>query len=151
VQHRSTATFLAVSAGILGLALGCSREEQAATPATPPAATAPAPSAPAAPSAAAPDGDAVAEATKIFKERCVTCHGPNGAGDGPASGGLTPKPRNFTLADWQKSVTDEHIEQIIQYGGPAVGLSAAMPANPDLMSKPAVVSALRQHVRELAK
>ena len=46
---------------------------------------------------------------------------------------------------------DEYIEQIVQYGGAAVGKSAAMPANPDLMSKPAVVAALRAHVRALAK
>jgi mono/diheme cytochrome c family protein len=154
VHHRSIRSFVLVAAGIVGLALACSREEKAAEPAAPPAATTPAraASAPAAPAAlAGGDAAATAEATKIFTERCVTCHGPNGAGDGPASAGLTPKPRNFTLAEWQKSVTDEHIEQIIQYGGPAVGLSAAMPANPDLMSKPAVVTALRQHVRSLAK
>ena len=52
---------------------------------------------------------------------------------------------------WQKSVSDEYIEQILQYGGAAVGKSPAMPANPDLMSKPAVVAALRAHVRSLAK
>jgi mono/diheme cytochrome c family protein len=81
----------------------------------------------------------------------VTCHGPNGAGDGPASAGLVPPPRNFQDAAWQKSVTDEHIEKIVQYGGAAVNKSPAMPANPDLMSKPAVVAALRAHVRALAK
>jgi mono/diheme cytochrome c family protein len=94
---------------------------------------------------------AQAEAEKIFSERCVTCHGANGAGDGPASASLVPKPRNFQDPAWQKSVSDEHIEQIVQYGGAAVGKSAAMPANPDLTSKPAVVAALRAHVRSLAK
>ena len=64
--------------------------------------------------------------------------------------GLMPKPRNFQDAAWQKSVSDEHIEQIVQYGGAAVGKSPAMPANPDLTSKPEVVAALRAHVRALA-
>jgi mono/diheme cytochrome c family protein len=131
----------------LGLAWGCSQAEQA--PGTAPAAPAPA-AAPAAP-AAAPAADATAEAEKIFAERCVACHGANGAGDGPASAGLTPPPRNFQDPAWQQSVTDAHIEQIVQYGGAAVGKSAAMPANPDLTSKPDVVTALRAHVRSLAK
>lgn len=104
-----------------------------------------------APSQTAPAAaDPHAEAEEIFKTRCTTCHGPEGKGDGPASVTLNPKPRNFSDQEWQKQVTDEHIEKIIQYGGAAVGKSAAMPGNPDLMSKPAVVAALREHVRSLA-
>lgn len=91
------------------------------------------------------------EAEEIFSTRCTTCHGPTGQGDGPASAGLTPKPRNFHDGGWQSGVTDQHLETIIQYGGAAVGKSAAMPANPDLTSKPAVVTALRVHIRDLAK
>jgi mono/diheme cytochrome c family protein len=116
----------------------------------PPAESAPAAQAPA-PAPAAPAASAVAEATQIFDTRCFTCHGKQGAGDGPASAGLTPPPRNLQDPAWQASVSDEHIRQIIQYGGAAVGKSAAMPANPDLMSKPEVVEALRAHVRGLAK
>ena len=112
---------------------------------------APAPTAPAAAAPAAAAPTAQAEAEKIFSERCVTCHGANGAGDGPASAGLVPKPRNFQDPAWQQSVSDQHIEQIVQYGGAAVGKSPTMPANPDLTSKPEVVAALRAHVRGLAK
>lgn len=93
---------------------------------------------------------AMSEAQQIFSTRCVTCHGAEGAGDGAASAGLTPRPRNFQDDSWQTSVTDEHIERIIQYGGAAVGKSPAMPANPDLTSKPEVVSALREHIRSLS-
>lgn len=91
------------------------------------------------------------EAQEIFATRCTPCHGPNGAGDGPGSAGLTPPPRNFTDAAWQKSVDDNHIETIIKFGGMAVGKSPAMPPNPDLMAKPEVVSALRQVVRGFKK
>src|SRR5262249_10969543 len=91
------------------------------------------------------------EATNIFSTRCTTCHGPTGHGDGPASAGLSPKPRNFSDKTWQASVTDEHIEKIVQYGGAAVGKSAAMPPNPDLVAKPAVIAALRAHVRQLGQ
>jgi mono/diheme cytochrome c family protein len=87
------------------------------------------------------------EAENIFTSRCLPCHGPTGGGDGPASNGLTPKPRNFHDASWQTSVTTEHITKIIRYGGAAVGKSAAMPANPDLTERGGVVAALTGKVR----
>lgn len=114
---------------------------------------APPASAPAAPAAAAPaplTPEVRAEARELFATRCTPCHGPRGAGDGPASAGLTPRPRDFTDKAWQASVTDQHIETIIQYGGAAVAKSPAMPPNPDLTAKPDVVSALREHLRGLA-
>ncbi|NMO14830.1 cytochrome c [Pyxidicoccus fallax] len=89
------------------------------------------------------------EAEEVFNSRCSVCHGPRGAGDGPASKGLTPPPRNFQDTDWQGEVSDEHIEKIIAYGGGAVGRSPAMPPNPDLADKP-VVRGLREHIRGLA-
>jgi mono/diheme cytochrome c family protein len=142
-----------VSAALLAIAAcepsGSPDKDTGTAPAaaTPPAApAAPAPAAPAAASASARD-----EALQIFQTRCVTCHGPQGEGNGPGSAGLTPPPRNFRDPAWQTSVTDEHIEQIIQYGGAAVGRSPAMPANPDLTSKPEVVAALRAHVRSLGR
>jgi len=95
--------------------------------------------------------EAKKEAEDIFSTRCMTCHGPQGHGDGPASAGLTPRPRNFSDKSWQTAVTNAHIENIIQYGGVAVGKSPAMPPNPDLVAKPAIVKALRAHVRNLGK
>jgi mono/diheme cytochrome c family protein len=91
----------------------------------------------------------VAQADQIFNSRCVTCHGPEGRGDGPGSTALDPKPRNFQDPQWQDSVSDDHIAKIIQYGGAAVGKAPMMPGNPDLMSKPEVVAALVKHVRSL--
>jgi mono/diheme cytochrome c family protein len=136
-------------------ALACGEREAAPPAAAPPEAAAPAPAAPAAqaPSApaAAPSAGAVEEAKQIFSTRCFTCHGSEGAGDGPGSVALTPKPRNFQDGAWQDSVTDEHIEKIIMYGGAAVGRSPTMPGNPDLMSKPEVVRALVAHVRGLRR
>ena len=143
-----------VLAAALAFPTACGRGDAPSAPPAP-AATAPAPAPTAAPASnAAPGGPSEAaehEAEQIFQTRCVTCHGPRGEGNGPASAGLTPPPRNFTDPAWQTSVTDAHIEQIIQYGGAAVAKSPAMPANPDLMAKPEVVAALRAHVRELAK
>jgi mono/diheme cytochrome c family protein len=92
---------------------------------------------------------AMKEADEIYKGRCTMCHGPSGKGDGPAGAALSPKPRDLGDPAWQRSVTDEHIEKIIQSGGPAVGKSPLMPANPDLNAKPDVIKALRVIVRNL--
>ena len=87
----------------------------------------------------------------MFGLRCMPCHGAGGAGDGPASNGLTPKPANFTSPEWQAKVTDDHIEKIILYGGTAVGKSAAMPPNPDLEARVGIIKGLRIHLRSLKK
>ncbi len=93
---------------------------------------------------------AMKEAQEIFSTRCATCHGASGKGDGPGSAALNPKPRNLSDPEWQKSVSDDYIEKIVQYGGAAVGKSAMMPGNPDLISKPDVVKGIRATVRDLA-
>ena len=135
-------------AGLLAASvLACGERE-----ATPPAAPAPAAPAASAPSAAAaPAAAADDEAKQIFATRCLTCHGAGGAGNGPGSASLDPKPRNFQDAAWQASVTDEHIEKIVMYGGAAVGRSPTMPGNPDLMARPEVVRALVAYVRGLVR
>ncbi|MEO8196183.1 MAG: cytochrome c [Thermoanaerobaculia bacterium] len=129
----------------LGGLVGCGNKPQAEPGA--------APTAPAAAAAQTPANAAATEkqATTIWVSRCVTCHGEKGLGDGAASLGLVPPPRNFSDPAWQASVTDEHIEKIIMYGGSAVGKSPGMPPNPDLMAKKDVVAALRAHVRSLSK
>jgi len=131
--------------GLFGLA-GCSDKSSGGGGAAPAGGGA----APAA-GGSAPSAEDAKAATELFANRCTPCHGAGGAGDGAASAGLTPKPANFTLADWQGKVTDEHIEKIIVFGGQAVGKAAAMPPNPDLDSKPGVVKALRAHIRSLKK
>jgi mono/diheme cytochrome c family protein len=93
--------------------------------------------------------EAAKEAETVWQARCSTCHGAAGKGDGAAAAALSPKPRDFSQQAWQSSVTDEHIEKIIAEGGQGVGLSMLMPANPDLVAKPAVIKALRAHVRSL--
>ena len=48
-------------------------------------------------------------------------------------------------------MTDETLTKAIVEGGPAVGLSAAMPGNPDLADRPAVVAALIKQIRAWGK
>lgn len=63
----------------------------------------------------------------LYVQRCAPCHGTNGKGDGPAGKMLNPPPKDFATALNGKG--DDWIAQVITQGGPAVGLSAAMPAN----------------------
>lgn len=143
---RREAIYMVALAACL-VVLGCSKQEEA--PSAPP--EEPVRAEPAAPSEPVAAKEPAVEAQEIFQSRCVTCHGENGKGDGPGSAALNPKPRDYTSADWQKSVTDDHIKKIILEGGPAVGLSPLMPPNPDLKDKPEVVDALVKVVRNLGE
>ncbi len=142
VGHARMRWVAALAAGAL-VTLGCSEKKEA-----------PSASAPGAQASAAGGAEVtpavLEEAREVFATRCTPCHGPRGAGDGPASAGLTPPPRNLQDKAWQGQVSDEHLERIIAYGGGAVGRSPAMPPNPDLADKP-VVKGLRQHIRALAE
>ena len=39
---------------------------------------------------------------RVFAQRCAVCHGAEGAGDGPASKSLSPKPANLTTHEFQQ-------------------------------------------------
>lgn len=91
------------------------------------------------------------QAQEIFQNRCATCHGPFGRGDGPGAAALNPKPQNYGDEAWQQKVTDAEIEKAIVQGGAAVGRSPQMVPNPDLADKPGVVAALREKVRSFGK
>jgi mono/diheme cytochrome c family protein len=103
------------------------------------------------PASASTGGGAAKTAREIFTSRCVTCHGALGRGDGPGAVGLVPPPRDLTDAAWQATVSDQDLEKVIAYGGFAVGKSAGMPPNPDLMARREVVAELRAMVRALAE
>jgi mono/diheme cytochrome c family protein len=90
---------------------------------------------------------AAQEAKEMFKTVCSVCHGVDGKGDGVAAANLNPKPRNYTDKAWQKSVTDDHIREIILKGGAAMGKSPLMPAQTQLAGKPEVVDELVKIVR----
>ena len=127
------------AAGVLLIVAACGKAESAA----------PAPVVHVEPSAASAAVAAVTEtAEDVFKNRCTPCHGASGLGDGPAAAALNPKPRNYTDAAWQKSVSDDQLKNTILYGGPAVGKSAAMPSQPDLEAKPVVLAGLIKIIRD---
>ena len=92
--------------------------------------------------------DARAKAHDIFTERCATCHGTDGRGNGPAAANLKPKPIDFHNQNWQKSLTDDVMTKAIIFGGRSVGKSGQMAPNPDLENEPAIVAALVEKIRQ---
>jgi mono/diheme cytochrome c family protein len=94
-----------------------------------------------------PASPAAAEAKKVWKDKCVTCHGETGLGNGPGAMALDPKPRSFRDPTWQAQTDDARIRKVIVEGGAAVGLSPGMAPNPELTDKPEVVTELLALVR----
>lgn len=59
--------------------------------------------------------------------RCITCHGKNGKGDGPAAHFHKPAPRDFTDCEFQQSRDDGELFWIIKHGSPGTGMQAMIP------------------------
>ncbi len=77
-------------------------------------------------------GDA-AKGKAIFTANCASCHGDSGKGDGPVGAALTPKPRDFTQAQFKldslkdgKPGSDAALAAVIKNGAAAYGGSPLM-------------------------
>ena len=132
---------------VLALLVGCSKNDQ------PPPPTSGSPmaqpeSGPKGKKAAGAVGD---KAQQMFMTVCATCHGADGSGNGPAAETLNPKPRNYTDAAWQASVTDEDLRKTILLGGQGVGKSPMMPGNPQLKDDAETLDGLVQIIRGFGK
>ena len=62
-----------------------------------------------------------------YAKACAVCHGPAGRGDGPSAAGLATKPTDLTDGRLLNPLPDGFLINIILNGGPAEGLSPAMP------------------------
>jgi mono/diheme cytochrome c family protein len=95
--------------------------------------------------------DGPQDAPTVYKNQCAMCHGNGGRGDGISAPALKVKPRDYTDAAWQASVTDDDIKNIIVQGGKALGKSEAMAPYPDLAKQPEVLNGLVQIIRGFGK
>lgn len=82
--------------------------------------------------------ESAATGAEIYKTYCLACHGENGAGDGPAGVGLSPKPKDLpelaatvgddylfwriakgksgtSMVGWQGTLDDEKIWQLVSF------------------------------------
>jgi mono/diheme cytochrome c family protein len=88
---------------------------------------------------------AAPSAADQYAEKCAACHGTTGNGDGPAGQAMSPPPAPFSTA--LKGKSDSWIATVITKGGPAVGMTPAMPPHPTLSSDQ--VDALVQYIKGL--
>jgi len=68
---------------------------------------------------------------KVYRKRCIFCHGDEGGGDGVASERLMPKPRDFTMGLYKYRTTpsgllptDDDLFRVISKGLPGTGMPA---------------------------
>lgn len=98
------------------------------------------------------DGTEVVEARfnagQTFGIICATCHGPGGAGDGPAGVALDPRPANFTDPAFWETRDRDRIVNVITNGAASVGGSPLMVAWGASFT-PEQIQALADHVMSL--
>ena len=129
----------AVGTALALFAFGCGEQSEAPTPpkpaerapAAPPAKPPAPPSAPAkapdTPSAESAAVKADAKAGKAdYQIYCASCHGETGAGDGPVSQALNPKPARHSDGAYMNPLTDDYLFKVIKFGGASVGKSPMM-------------------------
>jgi high-affinity iron transporter len=80
----------------------------------------------------------------LFVQRCASCHGPAGAGDGPLASALSKLPRELNSFAWQVEKSDAQVAASVRDG--VAGTS--MPPHRDLSS--AELDQLVAHLRTLA-
>jgi len=98
------------------------------------------------PTAATPAS--VAKGKELFTELgCNGCHGDAGTGDGPASAGLDPSPRNFTNAKWHAARSDGELKYTDFKGSEGT----AMIANESMYDEPNDVWDVINYIRSLKK
>lgn len=93
----------------------------------------------------------------IYASYCVTCHGADGKGHGPAAAALNPKPRDFTSGAFYfdananaKTGEDIDLARVIREGPKAFGGSPAMPAWKETLDEQQVRD-LVAYVQQVAK
>ncbi len=84
---------------------------------------------------------------QVYDDKCASCHGASGNGDGAAAAALSPPPKAFTTS--LKGKTDDWIAKVTKEGGPAVGLPPTMPPSSDLSD--AQIKGLVAYMKQLAK
>lgn len=66
----------------------------------------------------------IAHGKKLFQQNCAACHGPSGAGDGPAGGALVPPPRNIIEGKWTKGGDEISLFKTLQAGISGTSMAA---------------------------
>ncbi len=109
------------------IALACSAAEEAPKPApSTPAKPTPMPGEPPPPPPVKPRPADAANGGKLYATYCASCHGAQGAGDGPVAASLDPAPTRHDDGTTMNALSNEQLVAVIKLGGPAVGKSPMM-------------------------
>lgn len=65
----------------------------------------------------------LAEGKKNYLTYCVSCHGTEGKGDGPAADSLNPKPRNFSKEQFKFGTKPEEVFKTLSNGSPGTAMA----------------------------
>jgi high-affinity iron transporter len=84
---------------------------------------------------AATAGDDTEQGRRVFQIYCASCHGPEGAGDGPAAAELDPAPRNLKRDAYRFGETRADLYAVITNGAGARGGSSRMQPYGALLSE----------------
>ncbi|HSB52427.1 MAG TPA: c-type cytochrome [Dissulfurispiraceae bacterium] len=82
------------------------------------------------------DEDVLTEGAKIYAEKCASCHGDKGQGDGPQGKDLDPPPSPLAASVRMPIATDSYLFWAIADGGRE--LKTAMPAFRDVLGDEAI-------------
>jgi mono/diheme cytochrome c family protein len=80
-----------------------------------------------------PDTNTISEGHTLYQEKCASCHGETGMGDGEAASSLNPSPALLAYMIQMPMAVDEYMFWSVSDGGEAFG--TAMPAFKDTLTK----------------
>jgi mono/diheme cytochrome c family protein len=74
----------------------------------------------------------------VYRERCATCHGDGGRGDGPALASSPLRPPDFSDCQFAAREPDADFFAVVHEGGPARAFDALMPRHGALLREDAI-------------
>ncbi len=77
------------------------------------------------PAAQEPDAQVLEQGKSIYAEQCLSCHGAEGKGDGPAARFLDPPARDLSAGDWQYAADGsvDAVAELIKVGIDDTGMT----------------------------
>lgn len=81
----------------------------------------------------APDSDTIGAGRALYREKCASCHGATGMGDGEVANSLSPSPALLAYLIQMPNSVDEYMIWSISDGGAAFGTK--MPAYKNVLTK----------------
>lgn len=71
-----------------------------------------------------PTQASIARGAELFAQNCVSCHGKEGLGNGPAGENLSPRPRNLVEGNWKYGGTRLGLMQVLEKGSPGSAMQS---------------------------